>query len=378
MAANRKIPWWSGFPLSAGIGGMSAFADTLPAWVQASGFVVSAALFVGGLVATAGHFGWAFAFRSKYPDRHKEVLQAVALPIATVQEQALTYAPRDHEQMRAAKSAAEALVSEIPYDSVTADAVRTFIQACYIASATHDTADEFRKARNDVTKMAPYLFQCLHGGKGVDRRKVNWPDWWPSGSGKEVPSLPPEPDQPNTKPTGVGYARPQIRAERLIESSNGVGEKTLWLEIGNPNEQEATGLVARLVDANPPLMEAGRRGLGLPRVLATKGRLDRFRTGAESPIPQRPFNLAPHDKKQIEIFRAPRFNGVVARITGEAGETDFILSDQELTVEVVGGGRPVRVVIPIKLDPTNGTWSATLISEAAGEAHGEGGIGRRS
>jgi hypothetical protein len=182
MANMPKIPWWSGFPLSAGVGGMSAFAGTLPPWIQAVGFTASAALFIGGVLATAGHFGWRLAFQSKFPERHRQVLQALAEPLAIVQEQALTYAPRDHEKMDGSKRRAEALVSEIPYDAVTTDAVRTFIQACYISIVRHDTADEFRKSREDVAQMAPYLFQCLHAGRGIDRRKIKLPDWRQNGS----------------------------------------------------------------------------------------------------------------------------------------------------------------------------------------------------
>jgi hypothetical protein len=362
----------------AGIAMPVAFPQASP-WIGQIGLAFSAVLAIMAVVFLL----WDRKQPNPLPDRHREVLQSLAAPLAQLQEQVMAYGPRNHAAIAEAKAQAEALNGQIPYDEDTFRTVRDFIHFCEMLAHDGTMHWDERPGRDIVHRASIGLFRYLHEGRPVDRAKIDLPSWARGHFGDEE-SGDPRDEQVRQPPKlasvipAAAHVRPQIRAERLIESANGAGEKTLWLEISNPNEQEATGLVARLVDAAPPLMEAGSKGLGLPRVLATKGRLDRLRTGTESPIRPRPFNLAPHDKKQIEIFRAPRFNGLVATITGEAGETEFILHDQELTVEVVGGGNPARVVIPVKLDPTNGTWSATLIIEAAGEAHGKGGIGRRS
>lgn len=166
----------------------------------------------------------------------------------------------------------------------------------------------------------------------------------------------------------------QVRAERLIQDVDPSGIRTVGLEIANPTDQDATGLRVRLVEASPPLFESRKKCLGLPLVLTTKARLDRDRNGVEA-LPKRPFDLAARDKKQIEIFRAPVINPVIGTITGEAGETPFIFQEQEFTVEVVGGGQPFRVVIPVKRKGEG--WSALLIIEGTGKAEGKGSVRRR-
>jgi hypothetical protein len=109
--------------------------------------------------------------------RHREILQALPRPLATVQEQALTYGDRDLQKMRGAKAEAEALISEIPYDRGTAQTVRDFLQACVNAAEPHDSADEMREARQDVARIAPTLFRQLHAGESVDRFQVDLPAW---------------------------------------------------------------------------------------------------------------------------------------------------------------------------------------------------------
>lgn len=115
--------------------------------------------------------------REPLPQRHTEILRALPPLLATVQEQTLTYGNRDVTAMLAAKSQAEALIAEIPYDAGTVRTVRDFLQACVIAGEPHDTAVAMREARNDVERMAPGLFRQLHAGVSVNRQEVDLPAW---------------------------------------------------------------------------------------------------------------------------------------------------------------------------------------------------------
>lgn len=156
--------------------------------------------------------------------------------------------------------------------------------------------------------------------------------------------------------------KPQIRAERLVEDFNwSTGKKTIRLEIYNPTDQRVEGLVARLVDAKGPFEPP----IGLPIVLTTKARLDRHRFSGES-IPAGPFSLGGYEKSQIELFQANLHGAFDGTIFAEAGEITFLLLGEELWVEVIGGGMPVRVGISIEKSE-DGKWTTSLIIEATGE-----------
>src|SRR5205085_3009242 len=136
-------------------------------------------IFVGalGLVATLVFVTKAYLLKPKHPDPHRAVLQSLAAPLATVQEQALTYGQRDFGKMMKAKAEAEELISQIPYDGPTVQTVRDFLQACVIVTDTHNTASEMLEARRDVARIGPALFRYLHDGKSINRQKVDLPDW---------------------------------------------------------------------------------------------------------------------------------------------------------------------------------------------------------
>lgn len=149
--------------------------------------------------------GFAMKGGRRFPERHRAILQELAAPLATVQEQATTYGQRDFGKMTAARAQTEELIGQIPYDHETVRMVRDFLQACAIVTHTHNTAAEMREARQDVARVSPALFRYLHDGKSVDRRKIDLPDWMRDGDGKE-------PGKPRT------VSDPAALGARLVEN----------------------------------------------------------------------------------------------------------------------------------------------------------------
>jgi hypothetical protein len=119
--------------------------------------------------------------------------------------------------MASAKMQVEELISEIPYDEGTAQTVRDFLQACAIAAEKHNTADEMREARDDVSRIAPSLFQQLHQGVRIDRSKIDLPDWCREDSGRTQSSpfdlLPEQPS--NDELIAAGRSAVEKQLERL-------------------------------------------------------------------------------------------------------------------------------------------------------------------
>jgi hypothetical protein len=114
---------------------------------------------------------------SSYPERHAIVVSQLAAPLATIQEQALTYGKPNLGRLANAKARVEGLIAEIPYDHDTVQTVRDFLQACSIVVDASARNEDTREARRDVARIAPGLFRAVHESVGVDRSKIDLPDW---------------------------------------------------------------------------------------------------------------------------------------------------------------------------------------------------------
>jgi hypothetical protein len=151
--------------------------------------------------------------------------------------------------------------------------------------------------------------------------------------------------------------------------------------VRNQSDANLTGLVARLVSAEPTLGSINNDAINLPLVLETKGRLDRLRNPqiAEQ-IPRQGFNLHAHSEKPIEVVWLHSTGALEGYITHEAGEASFLFVESlDLRVEVTCAGQAIAAVVRINIDYENSQmWTVELIVEAAGEAHGQGGFGRRA
>jgi hypothetical protein len=147
--------------------------------------------------------------------------------------------------------------------------------------------------------------------------------------------------------------------------------------VRNQTDESLTGLVARLVRAEPDLGSLNGP-IELPLVLETKARLDRFRNPKiQEQFPPHGFNLPAHSDKQIEVVWLHSKGALEGYITHEAGEASFLfVGTQELYVEVTGAGRPIVAGVRINVsDDDIQSWTLTLILEAVGAAHGKGSVG---
>lgn len=149
------------------------------------------------------------------------------------------------------------------------------------------------------------------------------------------------------------------------------------LVVRNRSDQNLTGLVARVIRAEPPLDGMGG-ATHVPLTLATTTRLDRLRNHGER-LPAQPFNLNAGIEKHIEVVWLGTDATIEGHITHEGGEATFLfLKRQELWVEVSGAGPPIVAVVRIdEDDPETGRWTVTLIPEAVGGAHGQGSVGQK-
>ena len=104
--------------------------------------------------------------------RHKEILQSLATPLARVYDLSMAYGERDLAGIAAAKSEAQGLVAEIPYDQASSQTVRDFINYCdRLIGDWMDHADE-RGNRDLVHRVSSGLFRFLHEGRPVDRSEI--------------------------------------------------------------------------------------------------------------------------------------------------------------------------------------------------------------
>lgn len=161
------------------------------------------------------------------------------------------------------------------------------------------------------------------------------------------------------------WQRPQIQIQRIVEDFDPQNcAKTIRLEIYNPGDSRLEGIEARVVEAKGPF----EPHIGLPFLLTTKERLDRNRLLGES-IKPGPFGIGGYEKKQIEVFRAHSPDALEGTLVGQDGNISFIMTDQQLAVEISGSQKPFRIVISIDMTE-DGVWSTGLIVQSVGEAHG--------
>jgi hypothetical protein len=177
------------------MGGLAMMGAVLPTQLSSFrlGEVAVAAgilLFIWGIKWDGQHW-WHLAWSSAtypFPERHKQILQSLADTLAEVQNLSLAKAywnPQTHHALRQehlgkladARSRAENLNEQIPYDPATMQTVRDFLHAAQIV--VHDALQNWddRESRSDLDRIAAGLFFYLHDGKAVNRRKIDLPDW---------------------------------------------------------------------------------------------------------------------------------------------------------------------------------------------------------
>ncbi len=132
---------------------------------------------------------WAASRRgNRFPERHAQILQNLADELAEVQNLSLAKAfwnsqthhavRQDHiEKLSAARTRAQNLSEQIPYDPNTMQTVRDFLQAAQIV--VHDALQNWddRESRADLDRLSKGLFRSLHDGRAVNRWRINLPDW---------------------------------------------------------------------------------------------------------------------------------------------------------------------------------------------------------
>jgi hypothetical protein len=85
-----KLPWWSGFPMSFGMGAMGVFAPSvMPEWWQKIFFFAGAACFAWGLISAFWHFGFGAWLKSNVTWRFRLRQPAYSPPtdLAKIQEE---------------------------------------------------------------------------------------------------------------------------------------------------------------------------------------------------------------------------------------------------------------------------------------------------
>ncbi len=154
-----------------------------PAWTDAVGTAIGVLLILVPLAM------WAASRRgNRFPERHAQILQNLADELAEVQNLSLAKAfwnsqthhavRQDHiEKLSAARTRAQNLSEQIPYDPNTMQTVRDFLQAAQIV--VHDALQNWddRESRADLDRLSKGLFRSLHDGRAVNRWRINLPDW---------------------------------------------------------------------------------------------------------------------------------------------------------------------------------------------------------
>lgn len=154
----------------------------------------------------------------------------------------------------------------------------------------------------------------------------------------------------------------------------------LRVVVRNNSDQNLTGLVARLVGAEPDLGSLNAPAINLPLVLETKARLDRLRNPKIGELPpQQGFDLHAGSEKQIEVVWLHSKGAIEGCITHQDGEESILfVGSQDFRIEVTGAGMPITAVLRINVDNDDSqSWKPTLIVEAAGAAHGQGSVGQK-
>lgn len=159
----------------------------------------------------------------------------------------------------------------------------------------------------------------------------------------------------------------------LIEAKGvpGRGYTALRVIVRNQSGENLTGLVARLIRAEPAI--DGLHGpIHLPLTLTTKTRLDKLRNPKlGEKLPPLPFNLQAGTEKQIEVVWLHSDGCLEATITHEAGETAYlVIGTHTLFVEISGSRVPIVAGVKIEVaDDDIQSWTPSLIVEATGVAH---------
>ena len=127
--------------------------------------------------------GW---FRKKFSSRHAEICSELAdhlsLMRADVREAEHWSNPDNMDRDRTAQwrqriIRVDALISQISYDQLTADAVRLFVMTC-ARSVRHALAHiPDTDLERELDDLSGPLFECLHSGKPINPALVRVPRW---------------------------------------------------------------------------------------------------------------------------------------------------------------------------------------------------------